>query len=71
MASVNACSDDLAYIHDHGYGQIARDAASRLIEELSALEFQTGTVVDFGCGSGILAHEPAGVAAFLARKPTA
>lgn len=46
---------DLAYIHDAGHGAIARDAAARLINELSDLE-RTGTVIDVGCGSGILAQ---------------
>jgi SAM-dependent methyltransferase len=46
---------DLAYIHDVGHGAIARDAATRLIEELSGLGFG-GTVIAVGCGSGILAQ---------------
>jgi SAM-dependent methyltransferase len=46
---------DLAYIHDVGYGAIARDAAARLIKELAVLG-RAGTVVDVGCGSGILAE---------------
>jgi SAM-dependent methyltransferase len=46
---------DLAYIHDVGHGAIARDAAARLIKELAGLG-RTGTVVDVGCGSGILAQ---------------
>jgi SAM-dependent methyltransferase len=46
---------DLAYIHDVGHGAIARDAAERLIKECARLE-STGTVVDVGCGSGILAQ---------------
>lgn len=48
--------DDLAYIHDAGYGDIARDAAARLIKELSGLGSLAGTVIDVGCGSGILAQ---------------
>jgi len=46
---------DLAYIHDAGHGALARDAAARLIKELAGLEHK-GTVVDVGCGSGILAE---------------
>jgi SAM-dependent methyltransferase len=51
----NAYRDDLAYVHDTGYGDIARDAATRLIKELAALGCPTGTVIDVGCGSGVLA----------------
>lgn len=47
---------DLAYIHDAGYGGLARDAARRLTGELADAGFREGTVVDLGCGSGILAH---------------
>ena len=47
--------DDLAYIHDAGYGAVAADAARRLVEELAFLGHRDGTVVDLGCGSGILA----------------
>ena len=47
--------DDLVYIHDVAYGDLARDAAARVIEELSGVGCGAGTVVDFGCGSGILA----------------
>lgn len=55
MAIEPAYRDDLAYIHDVGHGAIARDAAARLIAELSGLA-PAGTVVDIGCGSGILAQ---------------
>lgn len=56
MPIENAYADDLAYIHDQGYKEIARDAASRVIKELSTLGCRSGTVVDIGCGSGLLAH---------------
>jgi SAM-dependent methyltransferase len=46
---------DLAYIHDVGHGAIARDAAARLVKELAGLG-RLGTVVDVGCGTGILAE---------------
>lgn len=55
MAIENGYRADLAYIHDVGHGAIARDAAARLITELSGIG-RTGTVVDIGCGSGILAQ---------------
>lgn len=51
-----AYREDLAYIHDEGYGALARDAAKRLLDELSRAGLRQGTVVDLGCGSGILAR---------------
>lgn len=61
-----AYGTDLAYIHDAGFGGIAYDAARRLIEELVRAGRREGTVVDLGCGSGILAHHvlEAGYAVF-------
>lgn len=55
MPVEDAYRDDLAYIHDVGYGSIAADAARRLITELTAAGCRDGTIVDLGCGSGILA----------------
>ena len=52
----DAYGTDLAYIHDAGYGGIAYDAARLLTEELARVGCREGTVVDLGCGSGILAH---------------
>jgi SAM-dependent methyltransferase len=52
---MSAYRDDLAYIHDSGYGALAEDAAARLVDELGRLGPDGGTVVDLGCGSGILA----------------
>jgi SAM-dependent methyltransferase len=48
--------DDLAYIHDVGFGHLAKSAALMLIEELKSTEMQGETVVDLGCGSGITAR---------------
>lgn len=45
-------SDDLAHIHDAGFGGFSRQVAPHLI----ALLPKRGTVVEAGCGSGILAH---------------
>jgi len=50
-----AYREDLAHIHDIGYGAIAEDAAARLLAELSGRAPAGGLVVDLGCGSGILA----------------
>lgn len=49
--------EDLAYIHDAGFGQFARNAASVLLEHFRSVEISGGLVVDLGCGSGILAQE--------------
>ena len=46
---------DQAVIHDHDFGDLARDAAGRLVTELSSANLTAGSVVDLGCGSGILA----------------
>lgn len=48
--------DDLAYIHDAGFGQLAANAATMLIEQLQRAGKHSGLVVDLGCGSGILAR---------------
>ncbi|MGF1466916.1 MAG: methyltransferase domain-containing protein [Sandaracinaceae bacterium] len=47
---------DLARIHHDGYGDVARGAARTLLRELAAAGHRTGTVVDLGCGSGVLAR---------------
>lgn len=47
---------DLAYIHDAGFGDLARSAAKFLLQRLELRENQHGTVVDLGCGSGIAAR---------------
>lgn len=45
--------DDLASIHDAGFGDLASNAASLVIEELERAGAHGGTVVDLGCGGGI------------------
>lgn len=47
-----AYRDDLAFIHDDGFGHFADAGAQSLLEVLGR---QQGLVVDLGCGSGILA----------------
>lgn len=49
--------NDLAYIHDAGFGDFARGAAALLLEELHRGALDRGLVIDLGCGSGILAEE--------------
>jgi SAM-dependent methyltransferase len=51
-----AYREDLAYIHDAGFGRFARGAAEVLSEQLASRGIDRGLVVDLGCGSGILAE---------------
>ena len=47
---------DLAFVHDHGFNEFARNAAQtvwQLVEDKS----EEKLIVDLGCGSGILARE--------------
>jgi SAM-dependent methyltransferase len=48
--------NDLAYIHDAGYGGFAEGAAPGLLELLHRNRIRAGTIVDLGCGSGIWAR---------------
>lgn len=50
----DAYRDDLAYIHDQGFGNVARNAAVVLIRELRRGHIAGGLIVDLGCGSGIV-----------------
>jgi SAM-dependent methyltransferase len=52
-------SEDLAQVHDSGFGQMARDAGDLLVSELHLREIRRGRVVDLGCGSGILSQRVA------------
>lgn len=55
--TAKAYKDDLAYIHDVGFGDFAKTSAPWLLEMLRANGIQNGLVVDLGCGSGIWARE--------------
>jgi len=48
---------DLAYIHDAGFGDYARNSAPGLLAILRRAGVRSGLVVDLGCGSGIWAAE--------------
>lgn len=48
---------DLAFIHDAGFGGLARGAAAFVRDLLRQRGHQAGLITDLGCGSGILAHE--------------
>jgi trans-aconitate methyltransferase len=51
----SAYHEDLAYIHHAGFGRLATSAAATVLNELNVCEILDGTVVDLGCGSGIMA----------------
>ncbi|HZY83349.1 MAG TPA: class I SAM-dependent methyltransferase [Gemmataceae bacterium] len=51
--------DDLAYVHDAGYGAVARAGAAALLEALRRRGPASGLVIDLGCGSGILSERVA------------
>ncbi|HET6881614.1 MAG TPA: methyltransferase domain-containing protein, partial [Pirellulales bacterium] len=48
---------DLAFIHDAGFGHVARAGAQTLLELLRRSEADRGLVVDLGTGSGIVAEQ--------------
>lgn len=56
MKPVAAYAEDLAYVHDRGYGAFARGATPGLLNWLRRAGIADGLVVDFGCGSGIWAR---------------
>ncbi|HVX16208.1 MAG TPA: class I SAM-dependent methyltransferase [Pirellulales bacterium] len=47
---------DLAYIHDAGFGDVARAAAATLLKLLAARRIGRGLIVELGTGSGIVAE---------------
>src|ERR1043165_1613881 len=55
-----AYGEDLAYTHDTGFGDFARNAAPALLAALSRVRENAPTrrlpVIDLGCGSGIWAE---------------
>jgi SAM-dependent methyltransferase len=51
--------EDLAFIHDAGFGWLAEAAAAALLDELRRNGVAAGLVVDLGCGSGILSESVA------------
>jgi SAM-dependent methyltransferase len=55
----DAYRDDLAYVHDVGFGGYARNAAPVLLQALRQRGLTNGRVVELGCGSGILSAEVA------------
>jgi SAM-dependent methyltransferase len=53
---VSGYGEDLAYIHDVGFGQFAKSATPGLLEMLRQTGSNGGLVVDLGCGSGLWAR---------------
>jgi 2-polyprenyl-3-methyl-5-hydroxy-6-metoxy-1,4-benzoquinol methylase len=53
----NIYEADLAYIHDTGFGEFARNSAPYLLNLFRRNGITEGRVVDLGCGSGIWARE--------------
>lgn len=53
MAPAEYYDDDLAYIHDAGFGDFARNAAAFVQRVLAAQGTAGGRIVELGCGSGI------------------
>jgi SAM-dependent methyltransferase len=49
--------EDLAYIHDVGFGDYALESAPGILEILAQNQIREGLVVDLGCGSGLWARE--------------
>jgi SAM-dependent methyltransferase len=49
--------EDLAFIHDVGYGDFALSSAPGILEILDQSKIREGLVVDLGCGSGLWARE--------------
>lgn len=54
VLTVQRYEEDLAYIHHVGFSGLARGATPWVIETLRESGFQSGTVVELGCGSGLL-----------------
>jgi SAM-dependent methyltransferase len=52
----HAYREDLSWIHDLAFGDLARNAAELLLQTLAADGASAGLVVDLGCGSGLLAE---------------
>ena len=54
---IKAYENDLAYIHDVGFGGFAKNSAPGLLMMLRQNGITDGLVVDLGCGSGLWARE--------------
>lgn len=52
--------EDLAFIHDIGYGEFARKAAPGILDIFARAGIRDGLIVDLGCGSGLWAEQLVG-----------
>ncbi len=50
-----AYKEDLAYVHDVGFGDFAKQSAAGLLNILRDKNIARGLVIDLGCGSGLWA----------------
>ncbi len=57
MKPTLAYQNDLAYIHDRGFGAFATGSAPGLLKLLQQHGIRKGLIVDLGCGSGIWARK--------------
>lgn len=55
IETIQGYQEDLAYIHDVGFGFLSQQSAPGLLEILHQKGVEKGLVVDLGCGSGIWA----------------
>jgi SAM-dependent methyltransferase len=53
---VNEYGEDLAYVHDAGFSDLAQTAANRVVANLRRRRSVEGLVVDIGCGTGVAAR---------------
>ncbi len=58
-AAASPYREDLAFIHDAGFGHVAQNAATELLKRLAPVQGKSTSrsIVDLGCGSGILAQQ--------------
>lgn len=57
MSDTSFYQEDLAFVHDTNFGQVAYFAAQHLHQLLTKRKIHSGLIVDLGCGSGILAQQ--------------
>lgn len=55
--SYSSYSNDLSYIHESGFTDVAEHAADYLLKELESEDIDRGLIVDLGCGDGTLAQK--------------